>query len=215
MQNKVHLFKFDYDIKFMGNGENKMLRKFLYSKFVIVVNRILLGLFYDKKYLTGKYFYEKRMGWMWAWKGIWNRLFGVNKDIPWPTSSRCIVSNPKNISFHPDSINVFQSPGCYFQNHKGKIIIGKGVYIAPNVGLITTNHDIYNLDKHILGEDIIIGDHSWIGMNSVILPGVTLGPHTIVAAGAVVTKSINNGHCVIGGVPAKPIKFLDKNKFTH
>ncbi|EOJ3081127.1 DapH/DapD/GlmU-related protein, partial [Acinetobacter baumannii] len=51
-----------------------------------------------------------------------------------------------------------------------------------------------------------IGDKCWIGMNSVILPGVVLGNGTIVAAGAVVTKSFKQGNIVIAGVPAKIIK---------
>lgn len=50
-------------------------------------------------------------------------------------------------------------------------------------------------------------------MNSVITAGVTLGPRTIVAAGAVVAKSFPDGFCVLAGVPAKIIKILDKDKF--
>jgi acetyltransferase-like isoleucine patch superfamily enzyme len=46
-------------------------------------------------------------------------------------------------------------------------------------------------------------------MNAVILPGVTLGDHTIVGAGSVVTKSFENGNCVIAGNPAKIIKNLE------
>ncbi|HCZ3018802.1 TPA: type 8 capsular polysaccharide synthesis protein Cap8J, partial [Staphylococcus aureus] len=49
-------------------------------------------------------------------------------------------------------------------------------------------------------------NYSWIGMNSVILPGVELGEHTIVGAGSVVTKSFPEGNVVIGGNPAKVIK---------
>ena len=45
-------------------------------------------------------------------------------------------------------------------------------------------------------------------MNSVILPGVVLGDHTIVGAGSVVTRSFEEGHCVIAGVPARKIKEL-------
>ncbi|MDT4068951.1 type 8 capsular polysaccharide synthesis protein Cap8J, partial [Staphylococcus aureus] len=56
------------------------------------------------------------------------------------------------------------------------------------------------------GEDVKIGNYSWIGMNSVILPGVELGEHTIVGAGSVVTKSFPEGNVVIGGNPAKIIK---------
>ena len=52
----------------------------------------------------------------------------------------------------------------------------------------------------------------WIGMNSVILPGVTLGPGTVVGAGSVVTHSFPEGHCVIAGVPAKLIRNLQNEK---
>lgn len=59
----------------------------------------------------------------------------------------------------------------------------------------------------------MIGDYSWIGMNSVVTAGVTLGPRTIVAAGAVVTKSFPEGFCILAGVPAKVVKYLDKDQF--
>jgi acetyltransferase-like isoleucine patch superfamily enzyme len=119
-----------------------------------------------------------------------------------------VISNPRNIHFDPDDLNNFQTPGTYFQNFKGNIYIGKGSYIAPNVGLITADHDLSNLDSHQVGEDIRIGEDCWIGMNAVVLPGVSLGPRTIVAAGAVVTRSFPDGNVVVAGVPARPIKSL-------
>lgn len=96
--------------------------------------------------------------------------------------------------FHPDDINNFQGFGNYYQNFTAKIIIGKGTYIAPNVGIITANHDPMDLDKHLPGKDVIIGENCWIGMNAVILPGVVLGPRTIVGAGSVVTHSFPEGN---------------------
>ncbi|MDD3999766.1 MAG: DapH/DapD/GlmU-related protein [Bacilli bacterium] len=96
--------------------------------------------------------------------------------------------------------------GNYFQSLGAKIFIGKGTYIAPNVGIITTNHDIKNPEKHVIGQDVIIGANCWIGMNAMILPGVKLGDHTVIGAGAVVTKSFPEGFCVIAGNPAKKIK---------
>nr|WP_283244199.1 DapH/DapD/GlmU-related protein [Luoshenia tenuis] len=57
----------------------------------------------------------------------------------------------------------------------------------------------------------MLGEKCWIGMNSVVLPGVTLGPHTVVGAGAVVTKSFPEGYCVIAGNPARMIRKLDIN----
>ncbi len=125
-----------------------------------------------------------------------------------PISPFCRVVHPENIEFSPDDLNNFQSPGVYFQAI-GKITIGKGTYIAPNVGLITANHDPLDLDKHLPAEPIALGENCWIGMNAVILPGVTLGDKTVVGAGSVVTKSFPQGSVVIGGNPAKIIKSLN------
>ncbi len=88
----------------------------------------------------------------------------------------------------------------------GTISIGEGTYIAPNVGLITANHSLSDLTQYEKAKNIAIGKNCWIGMNAIILPGVELGPKTIVAAGAVVSKSFKNGNVVIGGCPAKLIK---------
>jgi acetyltransferase-like isoleucine patch superfamily enzyme len=128
--------------------------------------------------------------------------------LPWPATLGLTISKPRNIKFHPDDLNNFQSPGVYMQNFDGVIEVGRGSYIAPNVGLITANHRIDRLDDHEKGRDIVIGEMCWIGMNSVILPGVILGPRTIVAAGAVVNASFPDGKVVIGGVPAKVLKTL-------
>jgi len=118
------------------------------------------------------------------------------------------ISDWRNIDFNIDDLNNFQSPGCYFQNFSAKIILGKGTYIAPNVGLITANHDLNDLDKHVIGKTIELGQNCWIGMNSVIMPGVILGDSTVVGAGSVVTKSFREGNIVIAGCPAKVIKEL-------
>ena len=112
-----------------------------------------------------------------------------------------------NIKFDNSSLNVFQNSGCYFQGFEN-ITIGKNVWIAQNVGIITANHDLVNPDLHAEGKPVHIGDKCWIGMNAVILPGVVLGENTIVGAGSVVTKSFEQGHCVVVGNPARVIKTL-------
>lgn len=61
---------------------------------------------------------------------------------------------------------------------------------------MSSNHDLYDQRKYTFAK-VIIGNYSWIGMNSVVLPGVKLGTRTIVAAGSVVTKSFPEGFCVI------------------
>lgn len=165
--------------------------------------------FYDKKYLTGRWFANgyKSIGWKWAARDIHYRIHTLNHlNIKWPISP--YIESGTNIEFDPDNLDNFQGFGNYFQTIDGKISIGKGTYIAVNVGIVTTNHDLNNLDKHVCGKDVIIGNSCWIGMNSVILPGVVLGNHTVVGAGSVVTKSFFEGNCVIAGNPAKKIMDL-------
>ena len=134
---------------------------------------------------------------------------GYAKDVPFPVPRGVNFGNVKNIEFCNDDMRNFHSPGCYFQAINAKIIIGKGTLIGPNCGLITTNHDINNLKEHLEGKEIKIGENCWIGMNTVILPGVELGNHTIVGAGSIVTKSFPEGDCIIVGNPAKIIKNLN------
>lgn len=162
-------------------------------------------LFFPSKYLRGRWFAKiESPGWQWVARGVFfQKICGYNRQIPWPVSHRIVINSPENIIFDIDDLNNFQGIGNYFQNLYGKIIIGKGCYIAPNVGMITANHDKRDLDKHCQGENIVLGEGCWIGMNAVLLPGVILGPNTIVGAGAVVTKSYIEGNCVIVGNPAK------------
>lgn len=171
---------------------------------------LLAARYYDFKYLRGRWFVSKygpvgSVGWKWVVDSALSCKKMRNiKQAPWPVNARTRIVNPHNIIFDPDDINVFQSGGGYYQAH-GKIIIGKGTWIAPNVGLITSNHSKENLNYHDAPKDIILGENCWIGMNSMILPGVVLGANTIVGAGSVVTKSFPEGHCTIAGNPAKII----------
>ena len=53
-----------------------------------------------------------------------------------------------------------------------------------------------------------IGNDVWIGLRSVIMPGVTIDSHVIIGSGAVVTKDVPD-YAVVGGVPAKVIRYRD------
>lgn len=188
-----------------------MKKQYIRRLFNFIFAIIFSIFFYKRKYLKGKYFNGRffgvfSLGWQWASKDIRSRLFlGVNKNIPFPVSFRNDIVNYENIDFHVDDLNNFQGSGKYFQANE-KIKIGKGTWIANNVGLITANHDLKDLDSHQNGKPIVIGEKCWIGMGAIILPGVTLGPNTVVGAGAIVTKSFPEGNCVIVGNPAKKIK---------
>lgn len=132
----------------------------------------------------------------------------AKRGVYWPIHRNSEVTHPLNIYIGVNSFPGIR-PGCYISG-LGGVIIGDYVTTGPNVGIISANHNPQNHRQHVEpSSPIKIGDYCWIGQNSVVLPGVELGPHTIVGAGSVVTKSFPDGYCVIAGNPAKLIKRLD------
>ena len=104
---------------------------------------------------------------------------------------------------------VFINMGCKFQD-QGGITIDEGALNGHNVVLATLNHF---LDPEQRGgmthAPIHLGKNAWIGANATILAGVTVGDGAIVAAGAVVSKDVAP-NTIVGGVPAKLIKAIDR-----
>ena len=94
----------------------------------------------------------------------------------------------------------------------GPVTIGSHVNLAQGITVTALNHNFEHSDKYIDEQGVstspvVIGDDVWIGANAVVLPGVTIGSHCVVAAGAVVTKDVPT-HTLVGGIPAKIIKTI-------
>ena len=94
----------------------------------------------------------------------------------------------------------------------GPVSIGNNVNLAQGITVTALNHNFEDTTRRIDEQGIstkpvVIGDDVWIGANAVILPGVTIGRHVVVAAGAVVTKDVPS-FTLVAGVPAKVIKEL-------
>lgn len=92
----------------------------------------------------------------------------------------------------------------------GPVDIGNHVNLAQGITVTALNHNFSDTNKRIDEQGVstnpvTIEDDVWIGANAVILPGVTIGEHCVVAAGAVVTKDVPP-HSLVAGVPAKVIK---------
>lgn len=103
--------------------------------------------------------------------------------------------------------NVFINAGCQFQDHGG-IVLEDGVLIGHNTVIATLNHDQdFRRRSSLIPKPVRICRDVWIGAGCVICPGVTVGEHSIVAAGAVVTKDVPPD-MVVAGVPARVIKRL-------
>ncbi len=107
--------------------------------------------------------------------------------------------------------NVFINSCCQFQD-QGGIFIGDGALIGHSVVLATLNHGFAPEDRqNLYHAPIRIGKRVWIGAHATILAGVTIGDDAVIAAGAVVNKDVPAG-VVVGGVPAKHIRNIDKNE---
>lgn len=94
-----------------------------------------------------------------------------------------------------------------------EVNIGSHVMIGPNVLICTVNHPLTPKGRrqHLgIAKPITIGDDVWIGGNAIILPGVEIGNNVVVAAGAVVTKSVPP-NSLVAGVPAKVIRTLEND----
>lgn len=139
---------------------------------------------------------------------------------------RCIIRNIFKKCGHPFhikrgvtfgtgediSIGNFSTIGYRNTLFVKELFIGNYVMLGPNVTIIGSNHNCARTDIPMFQQGvvypgpIIIEDDVWIGANVTILPGVRLGKGSIVAAGAVVSKDVQP-YTVVGGVPAKIIKY--------
>jgi len=115
------------------------------------------------------------------------------------TGFQVVVNKGARLSIGSGYANYYVKIDCF-----EKISIGQDVAISHNV-------IIRDSDSHAISSGstkpapIIIGNHVWIGMNSIILKGVHIGNGAVIAAGAVVTQDVPD-NCLVGGVPAKIIR---------
>lgn len=133
------------------------------------------------------------------------KIFRRNSHVPWPVHWTSTVKGVENIV--PGTRFPGLSKGCHLDGRNG-IVFGENVWVGPRVSIISMNHDVYDYERYIEGPPIRISANCWLGAGATILPGVILGPHTVVGAGAVVTKSFPEGDQILGGVPARCIKKL-------
>lgn len=121
----------------------------------------------------------------------------INSSVKVIGTGRLIIGN-----------DVWIGPNCFLSPvGAAQIKIGNHVDVAPACFIITGSHNIDICGAHIGGEgfseSVSIGDGCWLGARSLILPGVTLAKKSLVAAGAVVTKSVDCESCLLAGIPAE------------
>lgn len=109
----------------------------------------------------------------------------------------------------------------FYAKAEGGITIGSGTIISRNCEIWTSNHNYDSedlncipYDKKMVKKPVVIGENCWIGSGVTIIPGVTIGEGAVVGAGSVVTKDVPVG-AVIGGNPAKVIKYRNMDKYNN
>lgn len=123
---------------------------------------------------------------------------------------------PNNISI---GSNTVLNRGAHLNATEGSIDIGKYCHIGKFLTIYAFNHNYESTisipyDKIKIAGKIIIKDYVWIGANVMIVPGVTIGEGVVIGAGSVVTKDVPD-YAVIGGNPAKILKYRDKEVFQR
>lgn len=137
------------------------------------------------------------------------RCLGVNIG----RSSTILMSTEMH---HAEAItigsNTIINQHCFLDGRDG-LIIGSNVNISPHVLLVAGSHDIQNgAEFSGYAKRIVVEDYVWLCTRCTILPGVTIGRGAVVAAGAVVTKSVEP-HTVVAGTPAR--KIGERNPDLH
>lgn len=144
-----------------------------------------------------------RSGWcpFWFWRKLIYRLAGIKIGKGSKIHVFCRFFEPKNISIGEDTV-VGEST---FLDGRKNLKIGNHVDIASQVLIYNSKHDINDPEFKALESSVEIDDYVFIGPRAIVMPGVKVGRGAIVAAGAIVTKSVPPGK-VVAGVPAKEIE---------
>lgn len=135
------------------------------------------------------------------------RLFGMTIGSGSTIHMMARIYDPSGVEIGNDTIvgeRVSLDGRHQLVDSHGGITIGDHVDIASEVMIWTSQHDLRSASWQAIEEKVTIGDYVFIGPRAIILPGVQIGRGAIVAAGAVVTKDVQE-LSIVAGVPAKEI----------
>jgi putative colanic acid biosynthesis acetyltransferase WcaF len=135
-----------------------------------------------------------------AWRLFWLRAFGAKITGSPFVHSRARVAHPWNLTMH-DRACLGDGAHAYAL---GPIELHEACTIAQEAYLCSATHDWTIPERPLQTAPIVIGANAFIGLRAIVLPGVTVGEHAIVGAGAVVTRDVAPREKVAGN-PAKPI----------
>ena len=130
------------------------------------------------------------------------RIIGVGKGVDFDNGSNIIMRDHSNIG-----------PYAFVDGKLGSVTIGRHVMMGRYCIIISQNHRYLEEGFNgYEGKDVVVDDYAWIGHRVTILPGVRIGKHAIIGAGAVVTKEIPD-YAIAVGNPAIVKKY--RKKISH
>jgi maltose O-acetyltransferase len=131
------------------------------------------------------------------------RLGGVRLGKMISGLQRCFFES-KQVSIGDGA---YVNAGCWFEGH-GRIDIGSDCFIGPEVMIVTSVHASGpggQVARRPIYHPVKIGDRCWLGARAMVLPGVSIGEGTVIAAGAIVTKDCASD-ALYAGVPARRLR---------
>ena len=153
-----------------------------------------------KRFFFNRYWFKKDPFLSFLFLGYNSELIVKDKFSIF-SGARIVVNDNSLLEFGSGYINHNVSINC-----SCSIKIGYNVAISENVVIRDSdNHNLKSDKKHSKTQPIVIGDKVWVGMNVIILKGVTIGNNSVIAAGSLVNKDVP-ANCIVGGVPAMVLK---------
>jgi len=136
---------------------------------------------------------------------VWRANIHAEKDVR--IHATASIRNAQNVYVGKNShINHLC---CVWADENSKIVLGDNLLMGPGVGIFSSNHSVIKGQPMTFQErkeaSIVIGDDVWLGAHSVITAGTHIANGVIVAAGAIVTRSITQEGVIVAGIPAKII----------
>jgi acetyltransferase-like isoleucine patch superfamily enzyme len=155
---------------------------------------------------------------------FWSLVNNIQSSVLVPRKIRALILRSQGVTIGENSsisphchlgpnlsigTNSFINVHCLIETG-GKVKIGNCVHLAMRVTIVTTSHEIGPADYRCGPYDqhpVTIENGAWIGACVTILPGVTIGRGSVIAAGALVTRD-TEPNCLYAGIPARRIKDL-------
>lgn len=161
---------------------------------------------YEKLFSWVRWFYPKAVGvpiHFLLYCFVPQKIFRINGGVDWPVhfTSRILYHRRIRVG---NNCAIGMAGGCYIQARNG-IQVGHNLWTGPGVGLISANHDLDDYRQHVPSGPIKIGDNVWLGMNVVVLPGVSIGDNVAVGANSVVNHDLPS-NTIAAGNPCRPIR---------